>query len=83
MTTERLFWKVVTKDETKKTNIRNKECPYSGGFFGLTIDVTRINPRFVQYVYAVVALVSRYSVRAVMDVRHSENMILYLDLVTT
>jgi hypothetical protein len=36
----------------------------SGGFFGLTIDVTKLsNLNLVQYVYAVVAFIAGYSVR--------------------
>jgi hypothetical protein len=36
----------------------------TGGFFGLTIDVTKIsNPEFIEYVYAAIAFISGYSVR--------------------
>ena len=38
----------------------------TGGFFGLTIDVTKIsNPDFIEYVYAAVAFVAGYSARAI------------------
>lgn len=40
----------------------------TGGFFGLTIDVTKIsNPEFIEYVYAVIAFVSGYSVRHIVQ----------------
>jgi hypothetical protein len=36
----------------------------TGGFFGLTIDVTKIsNPEYIEYVYAAIAFISGYSVR--------------------
>lgn len=41
----------------------------TGGFFGLTIDVTKIsNPEFIEYVYAAIAFVSGYSVRHIVKI---------------
>lgn len=44
----------------------------SGGFFGLTIDVTKLsNLNLVQYVYAVVAFIAGYSVRHIIHMLSS------------
>jgi hypothetical protein len=40
----------------------------SGGFFGLTVDLTKVSPRFIQYVYAIVAFLTGYFVRQIVDV---------------
>jgi hypothetical protein len=41
----------------------------TGGFFGLTIDVTKIaNPNVIQYVYAAIAFISGYSVRHIIEI---------------
>ena len=39
----------------------------SGGFFGLTIDLTKITPENVQYVYAALSFLSGYFVRRVIE----------------
>jgi len=44
----------------------------SGGFFGLTIDVTKLsNLNLVQYVYAVIAFIAGYSVRHIIHMLSS------------
>ena len=44
----------------------------SGGFFGLTVDVTKLsNLNLVQYVYAVVAFIAGYSVRHIIHMLSS------------
>lgn len=41
----------------------------TGGFFGLTIDVTKIShPGLIQYVYAVISFISGYSVRHIIQI---------------
>ena len=39
----------------------------SGGLFGLTIDLTKISPQYIQYVYASLAFLTAYFVRRVVD----------------
>jgi hypothetical protein len=38
---------------------------FSGGFFGLTIDLTKVSPRYIQYVYAAIAFLTGYFVRRI------------------
>ena len=41
---------------------------FSGGFFGLTIDLTKVSPRYIQYVYAAIAFLTGYFVRRIIEI---------------
>ena len=41
---------------------------FSGGFFGLTIDLTKVSPRYIQYVYEAIAFLTGYFVRRIIDI---------------
>ena len=41
---------------------------FSGGFFGLTIDLTKVSPRYIQYVYGAIAFLTGYFVRRIIEI---------------
>jgi hypothetical protein len=41
---------------------------FSGGFFGLTIDLTKVSPRYIQYVYAAIVFLTGYFVRRIIEI---------------
>jgi hypothetical protein len=41
---------------------------YSGGFFVLTIDLTKVSPRFIQFVYAAIAFLTGYFLHIIIGI---------------